>query len=460
VRAAEGLDTSRLDDFLARPRRAVWVVSAPMMAGMLLHVGYHVADTAFVGRLGPHALAGQHIVVPLIFVLFALVNGVGSGITVLIAQAIGRRDSEAAERVGGTALGLGVVLGIAFLVPGLLIGRWMLAQLGAEGRVAEAAWEYFSVISLGAPLFFVSGLLRHVLHGEGDTRTPMLVIAGATVLNIGLDPIFIFVLGLGVRGAAIATVLTQCLVLAVFLWLLLIRRRNVVRLRLANLLPELRTVRQVLALGLPASANQLFGSVAVALINRVIATFGEAGLAGAGAGMRIDSIVGMPVIGLAMGAITVVGMFAGAGRTDLVRSTAAYVLRWAIGSATVLGVLAFLASGPIMRVFTTDAATIDVGRTYLTFMLLVYPMMGLGMVVARLLLGLGYPLLSLGITVVRLWMVSVPVAWVAVFVYGAPLEAVWWGLVAGAAAGSVVAGLLLWEVVWRRDPTARAAGGR
>jgi len=450
------MSTERLEAFIARPRRAVWIVGAPMMAGMLLHVIYSVVDTAFVGRLGPQALAGLTVVFPLFFVMIAISNGIGTGITVLVAQAIGRRDAEAAERVASTALALGLVMGALFALGGLLGGEWMLRRLGASAEVTTAAWHYFAVLAAGAPIFFTSTNLRFVLTGEGDARTPMYVMAFVTLLNIGLDPIFIFTLGLGIRGAAAATVLAASTGLIAYLYLLLVRRRNVVRLRASYLWPRWQTVVEVLRIGVPSSLAQLAMALGALLMNRAVASYGDAALAGFGIGSRINTIVGMPILGLAGGSVAVIGMFAGAGRVDLIRSTTAYVFRWAVGIATVLGVLAWGGSGVILRVFTDDVATLAIGQHYLLYMLFVYPMMGFGMTAARLLLGIGYPMLSLLITTVRLLLVAVPVAYVAVFWLGTPIDGAWVGLIAGALISTILAGFLVRSVIWRGDPAARA----
>ena len=432
------------------------MVSAPLMAGMLLHVGYHTTDAAFVGRLGPYALAGQTLIVPLLFVLFALINGLGSGITVLVAQAIGRRDGASAERVAGASIAVGMTFGTVFLAAGLLSGRWLIAWLGGTGDVATAAWDYFSVLSLGAPLFFTSGMLRYVLSGEGDTRTPMVMLALATVLNIALDPLFIFTFGLGIKGAAVATLVAQSVSLATFMWLLLVRRRNLIRLHTAHLIPKLATLSAVLRIGLPASLSQVLMAVAVAFLNRIIASFGEIGLAGFGVGSRIDGLAVMPTMGLAAGAVTVIGMFAGAGRVDLVRSTAAYVMRWGAIGATVIGTTTFATSSFVMRVFTDDAATIEIGQRYLTFMVFVYPMMGFGMVGSRLLLGLGHSGLFLLIHSIRLLIFGVPVAWILVFIFNLSLDGVCWSFVSGGVASTIATAWLVRAYIWQRDPSVQA----
>jgi putative MATE family efflux protein len=450
------VDSTRLERFVARPRRAVWSVSAPMIGGMMLHLVYMLTDTAFVGQLGHQALAGLTLVFPLFFVLVALANGIGSGITVLVSQAIGRQDTAEAERVGGSALAFGLIAGLLFSAVGLLLGRTLLRILGASGPVVDLAWDYFSVLAATATLPLCNAFVRSLLTGQGDARTPMMVMGLATVLNMGLDPLLIFVAKLGIRGAALSTAISQLVSLVTLLFVSRVSRRNVIRIRRDNLLPRLLTIRLVLRIGIPASLSQLLMSVASVLINRVVAHFGDGALAGYGAASRVDGVVVLPILGLSAGAVAVTGMFAGAGRADLVRLTTRYVYRWALIIAIGLGLPAFVASPWLLRLFTDHPAALAVGRQYLGFMVFVYPMMGVGMIGARLLLALGHPNLSLAITTLRLVVVTVPVAYLSVYLFGQSLSAVWWGVVGGAAAATTLSLGLVVNSVWRRNPTERA----
>ncbi|MCK5690936.1 MATE family efflux transporter, partial [Myxococcota bacterium] len=449
-------NTERLERFLANPQKAVWTVALPMMAGMMIHVLYTVVDTAFIGQLGHHALASLTIVFPLVFVLIAIANGIGSGISVIIAQSVGRRDAETAERTASLAISLGMAFGLLFLIGGLLGGRWMVHQLGATDIVADGAWEYFSVLAFVAPLMLMSSFLRFVLTGEGDAKTPMMVMGVATLVNIALDPIFIFVLDWGIRGAALATGVSQILTLAIYLYLLLWRQHNVVKVRVRYLLPRLRDITPVLRLGVPASLNQIAMAMGILLLNRIVVTFGDESLAGFGAGSRVDSIVSMPILGLAAGASAVIAMFAGANRADLVRQTALHVYKSAFIFATTLGVIVFAGSSHVMALFTSDPATTAVGQHYLAYMVFVYPLMSLGMVSGRLLLGIGYPMASLSITVARLLFVAVPIAFVSVVIFKTPIDGVWAGILAGAFSAAIISFFLVRHFVWHRDPTQRA----
>ena len=152
-------------------------------------------------------------------------------------------------------------------------------------------------------------------------------------------------------------------------------------------------------------------------------------------------------------------MFAGAGRVDLVRSTALYTYRWAVLLASLIGIAAFLGSGSILRLFTDDPRAISIGHTYLGFMVVAYPMMAFGMTSGRLLQGIGQGMPSLVITSVRVLIVAVPLAYAAVLLLDAPIEAVWASALVGRMCSTVLAFWWVRRLVWLVDPTERAATG-
>jgi putative MATE family efflux protein len=427
-----------------------------MMAGMAVHTLYMIVDTAFIGTLGTEALAAATFVTPLFMVMIALTVGLGTGVTALIAQAVGRRDARDAGRVAGSAMTVGVTVGSTLTATGLLGGRWLLEVLGATGRVGDLSWSYFQIITLLVPLWFVSIVFRSVLTGEGDAKTPMLVLAGATVINIALDALFILVLGLGLRGAALATGAAQLFSLAAFSTLLLRRRGAFVRLRWSLLVPAAKPASRLVALAAPAAAGILVMSAGGMLYNRLLSEFGQVTVAAYGAASKIDMLVAMPLFGLAGAAVSVVGMFAGAGRPDLVRATALYTYGWALGMAVGIGTLAYLSSGWALRAFTSDAEAIAIGRTYLGFMLFAYPMMAFGIITGRLLQGLGRGLPPLVITAVRVLLIGVPTAYVGVYLYDAPVEIVWTGMLLGGVLATMLAVGWVRRAIWIDDPTASA----
>jgi putative MATE family efflux protein len=434
----------------------VWTMAAPMMAGMAVHTLYMIADTAFIGTLGTEALAAATFIGPVFFLMVAMTMGLSTAVTALVAQAVGRRDTEGADRVAGTAMSFGIAIGCGMAVLGLGFGPTLLAHLGASGGNAVLAWQYFQIISLAVPMFFISSIFRAVLTGEGDARTPMLVLFGSTVLNIALDALFILLLDLGLRGAALATAASVLASLTTFGFLILRRRTAYVHFRVAHLAPSRPVLSRIVALAAPTAAGMAVMSVGGLLFNRLLARFGEIAVAAYGAASKIDMIVALPILGLAGAAVSVVGMFAGAGRIDLVRSTALYTYRWAVLLASLIGIAAFLGSREILSLFTDDPQAISIGHTYLAFMLFAYPMMAFGMTSGRLLQGLGHGMPSLVITSLRVLIVAVPIAYAVVFLLDAPIEAVWASALAGGLCSTILAFWWVRRLVWIADPTARA----
>ena len=458
--SADSPRTDRLQEFLDAPRRALWIMAVPMIAGMAVHTMYIVADTAFIGSLGTDELAAATFVAPLFFLMIALTMGLGTAVTALVAQCVGRGDAPGADAAAGTAISSGLVLGVLFGGVGLASGRWMLAAMGAEGHVVDLGWEYFQVLAAFMPLFFVSAVLRSILAGEGDAKTPMIVLAISTSVNIALDALFILVLGMGLRGAAVATVLAVMISVSAFSVLLLRRKSAFVRLRVSALVPSRQVLGQLYGLAIPIAASMVVMSAGTMLFNLILADFGSVAVAAYGAASKVDMIVVLPIFGLSGAAVTVVGMFAGAGRTDLVRSTALYTYRWAITLAAVIGGVAYVTSGSLLRVFTSDPTALAIGSTYLGFMIFVYPMMAVGMTTGRLLQGLGHGFPALFITTLRVLLVGVPVAWLAVNVFDQSIRGVWIGILTGGVCATICSVLMIWHLMWRSDPTLKAVAAR
>jgi Na+-driven multidrug efflux pump len=200
-------------------------------------------------------------------------------------------------------------------------------------------------------------------------------------------------------------------------------------------------------------------SVGTILYNLLLSDFGSVSVAAYGAASKVDMIVVLPIFGLAGAAVTVVGMFAGAGRVDLVRSTSLYTYRWAITLAAVIGGAAFLSSGAILPIFTDDPEAILIGTTYLGFMIFAYPMMAIGMTTGRLLQGLGHGFPALFITTLRVLLVGVPMAYAQVHIFDRSIEGVWIGILSGGVAATITSGLMIRHLMWKSDPTRKVGPG-
>ena len=179
---------SRLESFLENPPKALWSLAIPIMFGMGIHTLYNMVDMIFIGRLGGDAIAGVAFNMPLFFLMLGLTMGLGSGVTASIARYIGNNNKVNADNSAEHALAMAGVIAIVFTILGLLLGKDLLAKLGAEGIILELAWDYLYVIVVGLPFMVFSGFFRSILAGEGDMKLPMLVAGFGTILNI----IFLF----------------------------------------------------------------------------------------------------------------------------------------------------------------------------------------------------------------------------------------------------------------------------
>ena len=219
---------SRLKTFLENPSKALWSLAIPIMFGMGIHTLYNLVDMIFIGRLGGDAIAGIAFNMPLFFLMLGLTMGLGTGVTASIARFIGENNKSNADNSAEHALALGAIISLIFTSLGLVYGQDILKSLGADGKILELGWDYLFVICIGLPFMIFSGFFRSILAGEGDMKFPMIVAALGTILNIILDPLFIFELkqfgsigfGFGVKGAAIATVISQATVFVIFIFML------------------------------------------------------------------------------------------------------------------------------------------------------------------------------------------------------------------------------------------------
>jgi Na+-driven multidrug efflux pump len=234
-----------------------------------------------------------------------------------------------------------------------------------------------------------------------------------------------------------------------------------IRVRVARFLPKFSTIWPILRIGLPVTVGQLTMSLGTILINRVLSTYGQTAVAGYGAASRVDFFVALPTLALAGAAVTIIGMFAGAGRADLVRSITVYTYKWVLLLVITVGTGALVGSAFIMRAFTEDTNVIEVGTGYLTFMVVGYPLMAFGITSGRILQGIGKGTPSLVINAIRVIALWVPLSYVGVYLFHTPIEWVWAAGLIGGLVSNLVAAFWVRRNIWQEDPTrwARAKGG-
>jgi putative MATE family efflux protein len=360
----------------------LWRLSLPAMAGMFTMSLYHVVDTIFIGRgVGPLAIAGVTIVFPVMMLMMALGMMFGIGAASVVSRRLGAGMIRNAEEALGTAFALVVCSGLVFTVVGLPASEGLMRLFGASDAVLQYSLEYVQVVLLFAAFGMYPMALNNLARAEGNARIAMTTMILGATLNLVLDPIFIFGLHLGVRGAAIATVISQ-MVTSVYITSYFLSGRSTLRLRRPYIRIRSSVAREVLAIGFPSFVRMGAASVIVLVINRTLVLHGgDMSVAAYGIVNRSMMFLAMPLMGIAQGLQPVLGFAWGARRFDRARDVTAY----ALGVASVLSLAGFVVlyfmPGPIMGLFTTDASLIQEGihasrRVFLVFFLVGFQIVG------------------------------------------------------------------------------------
>jgi putative MATE family efflux protein len=426
----------RLKTFLDNPSKALWSLAIPIMLGMGIQTLYNLVDMIFIGTLGGQSITGIAFNMPLFFLVLGLTMGLGTGVTASIARFIGQNNKKEADNSAEHAIFMALVISLFLSSLGLLFGERILSLFGAEGEILSIGWEYLHVMCVGMPFMIFSGFFRSILAGEGDMKLPMMVAGLGTVLNIILDPIFIFDLenygglgfGLGVAGAAMATVISQVIVFCVFIYMLFVKKHSYITFRLKDFSFSSDIIWDIVKIGLPASLSMVVMAIGQGVFNKILIHFSADTVAAYQVAGRLDMLVFLPIFSIAASLTTLVGMFFGAKEYDILRFTIKYGIMSAFCITVLSSVLIYLFADLAVGFFTDDELIISIAVTFLKLFAFVYPLISVGITTGRVLQGLGKGLPVLVITIVRVLGVSAPLAFLFIFYMGKPVEWVWYSM--------------------------------
>ena len=416
---------SRLKEFIDNPKKALWKLAVPMMFGMMIQTVYMIVDMIFVGQVSADSLTALAFNMPLLFFGLGITFGLGSGVTAVVAQFIGAEDKKNADNSAEHGIVLGIILGVVFTFAGLRWGEVVLSSIGVPEKMLPLAWSYFRVIVLGYIFMVLSVFFRSILSGEGDVKTPVIIQGSGTILNIILDPILIFGFGLGVQGAALATVLSQACVALVFVYLLFVKEHAYVTFAMRDFRFSGDILKKIFTIGMPASFSMVLMSLGGGTFNRILVSFESDAVAAFQVGGRVEHAVFVPFISIAAGLVTLVGMFYGAKRLDLVRQIIKYGMSRAVVMGALFALCFFFLAPVIMTAFTDSDNIVQLGTRYMRIIVFSYPFIPIAMISGRVLQGLGFGMPLFVITFLRVILLSVSLASFFVFVLGKSVEWVW-----------------------------------
>lgn len=358
--------------------KLVMSLAVPTMISMLITSIYNVADTYFVSKLGTSASGAVGIVFSLMAMIQAIGFTVGMGAGSVISRLLGQKEEDAAQKVASCALFSSLVSGGLLLVLGLVFLDPLMSFMGATRTILPYAAEYSRFILYVAPVMTASFVLNNLLRSEGKTKLSMVGIGCGGILNILLDPLFIFVFQWGIRGAAAATALSQCVSCAVLFYFFL-RKKTILRFSLRNLSADLSIYKEILGTGMPSLFRQGLASTASVALNHVAAGYGDAAVAAMSIVGKIFLMVYCLLIGFGQGYQPVAGYNYGA--KEYGRVYAAYRFLMIAGTAgmTVIGAGLFFFAPVLMRQFVAeDGEVIQTGTAALRMQCVIMPFLTLG----------------------------------------------------------------------------------
>ena len=368
--------------------------AGPAIVGMLVQAIYNIVDAIFVGMIGTEAMAAIAIAFPMFMLISTIGLAMGIGAASYISRLLGEKDIQQANNTASTAFFTTAGLALLFILFGSIFLQQMLRAFGATDTVLPYAIEYSGLLVAGSMFTMSNMCMNNMLRAEGSVKMSMIGLSTGAMLNIILDPIFIFTFGMGIKGAAVATVLAQ-IVSTILLLGYYLRGKSMVRLHpsLFRLSPTI--YREIIKIGFPTFVRQGLVSMSMGLMNNIAGNYGDPAIAAIGIILRVFPLGLMVLFGFAQGFQPIAGFSYGAKRYDRLLESIKVSLKWSSIFCLVLTLLFMLFTEPIIRIFSRDPEVIAIGVKGMRYFSIPLPILGFTILMGTLFSALGKGLASL-----------------------------------------------------------------
>ena len=390
--------------------KTLFLFSLPIFIGNIFQQFYNMADSIIVGRvLGKENLAAVGFCFQINLILIALSMGLTMGAGILISRYFGAKEQEKIHTAIDTNFLFSAILSVTVCICGILLSPAILRLFQVPDDTAVYAVIYLRIIFVGAIPTFLYNTITHILRGLGDSKSPVYFLIGATLINIGLDILFVKYLSFGIAGAAIATVISQLFsFVGSFLYMRLRYTDYRIHLLRADFQPAI--LKASLKIGIPSMMQQLFRSIGFMTLQGMVNSFGSNCMAAYAATTKIDSFAQLPSMNLSQALANFTAQNRGARREDRARRGFRAALIMGLSISVLISCIVVPTAPHLVGLFTKDAAVIEIGRTYLKIVGISYVIEALMQVLNGILLGYEKPMVPLMSTIVSLLLMQVPAA--------------------------------------------------
>ena len=398
--------------------KAVATMAVPTMISMLVVVIYNMADTFFIGQTqDPLQVAAVSLATPVFMIFMALGNLFGIGGSSAISRALGEKHKDRAWHISSFccygALGLGVI-GAVCSVLGM---EGILGLIGASENTIGFARKYLLIISIGAPTILFSTAFANILRGEGAARESMVGNLLGTIINIVLDPVMILMLGWGVTGAALATIIGNIAACLFYLQYFL-RKKSTLSISWKYFKVGEGIAKSVVAIGIPASLNNILMSFANIILNQALVGYGDTPVAAMGVALKSNMLVVLLQIGLCVGIQPLIGYNYGAGNKKRLMQVFKFTGIVSVIMGTILTLFMMVARKSLVQVFINDAQVITYGIQMVIALQLSAPFLGILFLCINTIQGMGKAIPSLLLTVCRQGLIFIPLIFILNHMFG------------------------------------------
>lgn len=434
--------TAGVRTLMGDPKKAIIKLAWPMIIAMSVNTIYNLVDAIWVSGLGRDALAAVGFFFPFFFMAISISTGIGIGGGAAISRRIGAKDKQGVDSVGSHTIMMMVIVAIIFTIPFLIFSENIFLVIGAK-EVIDLVLAYSRIIFAGTIILFFSMIATSILRAEGDAKRSMWVMMLGAILNIILDPIFIYLLGLGVAGAAWATIISMSISSSIMFYWLFIKKDTYVSFHFKAFQWDRKILKDITSVGLPASIMQLSMAFTMLIMNLIIFIIvGKDGVAVYTVGWRVVTVAILPLLGLATAVTSVTGAAFGAKNYEKLKTSYFYAIKLGLIIASIGGIITFIFAHQITAVFTVTEDAALLANDIILFLQIIcffYPGVAFGMFSSAMFQGTGKGMNALTVTILRTIILAPPISLLFALYFEMDLPGIWVGLVLANIIGSAVA---------------------
>lgn len=399
--------------------KAIITLAIPIMINNLIQTLYNLADAFWVGKIGSVEVAATGFVWPVNFLFISLCMGISIAGTALLSRFIGAGKNEEANSYASQLLVLALISSVIFTIIGVIITPTVIRLMGAEGMLAVHSITYLQIVFIDTPLVFIFFVFNSIMIAQGNTVVPTVLSGISAVLNVILDPIFIFTFNLGVAGAAIATVLSKAVLIVAIIYFLKVKG-SVIKPSFKNFRFNKNIIKQILKVGVPSALGQSGSAVGFMILNGFIVSYGTATMAAFVVVNRITSLIMQPAMGIGAALTTIVGQNLGAKQEQRAEEGFKKSINFTVIFSVIGCIFLLIWDTQVINFFMQakdDIEVIEQGITFLWYITASMPLMGIFSVLQGVFQGSGHTKYSMAMEIGRLWLVRIPMILIFKYIF-------------------------------------------